>query len=108
VKLAFRRGRELSASKVALAIFPMTPTRYRTLQREDVFPEPFQRDEPHIGVIAGVIGLSWARPTVSHRIPLPSVGQRSFLLQSIPHAPQRVVVEDTKSIKGVEEGSYGM
>jgi len=107
VKLAYRRRHELSMYKLVLAIFPMKSARYRTLQREEVFPEPFWRDGPHIGLIAGVSGLSWARPTVGHRIPIPSVGRRGILLHPIPPAPQRILVEDIVGVKNEDEEYTG-
>jgi len=107
VKLAFRRRHELSLHRLVLGIFPMKPARYRTLQREEVFPDPFWRDGPHIGLIAGVSGLSWARSTVGHRIPIPSVGRRGILLHPIPPAPQRILVEDIEGVKNEDEESHG-
>jgi len=106
LKLAFRRGHELSWLQMAHAIFPVKLARYRTLQREDVFTDPFWRDGPQIGLIACFSGLSWARPIVPNRIPLPSVKQRSLLLHPIPPATQKDVVYNTGLDKNVEEGSH--
>ena len=92
-------------------MLPMKPASYSALQREDVFPNPFCRDGLHIGSIAALCGLSWARVatrlTIDHPTPLQPVGTRNMLLAPIPPVSERPVDEDTKSRKTVDEEFRG-
>ena len=81
---------------------------YRALHHEDVFPKLFWRGKTRTGVVASVIGLSWAKCMVSHRIPLASGWMRSILQpgsQSVGF--QETADVGTESARNVCEGGRG-
>ncbi|KIM41261.1 hypothetical protein M413DRAFT_10909 [Hebeloma cylindrosporum] len=69
LKVAFRRRHELTLHSLRLAALPLWPTRYKELSKDDVFPKEFWKTKTRTGVIASILGLSWAGCAVADRLP---------------------------------------
>ncbi|CAA7266398.1 unnamed protein product [Cyclocybe aegerita] len=105
LKLAFQKHHWPSLRSLRLVLLPLSPSQYKELSEDDVFPNEFWKNKTRTAVVASILGLSWVGCTVPDRLPKRTT-MRTVVYYAFPSIRFPEVLEDTVCKKPEDSNSH--